>query len=97
MDGVYPADHVGEGIQRRVRAKPSTKPDPVVKEAQELLTSRGFNPGAIDGWMGKKTKAALLAYQQAHPHLVNDGILGPATLAQLRVMRRWPGRWQKTL
>jgi len=84
LEGIYPSDHVGEGVQRKVRAKPSTKPDPVVKEAQELLTSRGFNPGAIDGWMGKKTKAALLAYQQAHPHLVNDSILGPATLAQLR-------------
>ncbi|WP_299347197.1 peptidoglycan-binding protein, partial [uncultured Maritalea sp.] len=83
LHGIYPK-HAGEGASRKVRAKPTSKPDPVIQEAQELLTSRGFNPGAIDGWMGKKTKVALLAYQQAHPHLVNDGILGAATIAQLR-------------
>lgn len=83
LHGKYPK-HAGEGTPRKVRTKPTSKPDPVIKEAQELLTSRGFNPGAVDGWMGEKTKAALLAYQQAHPHLVNDGILGAATMTQLR-------------
>ena len=72
-----------EGEPRTVTPT-KTKPDPVVKEAQEILTSKGFNPGAIDGWMGEKTKAAIIAYQKAHPHLVADGILGPATLSQLR-------------
>lgn len=74
-----------EGIQRKEpkASKPKEK-DPVVEEAQELLTERGFNPGAIDGWWGKKTKSAVLQYQRTHPHLTNDGILGPATLAQLR-------------
>lgn len=72
-----------EGEPREATAEP-TKPDPVVKEAQEILTSKGFNPGAIDGWMGEKTRAAVIAYQKAHPHLVADGVLGPATLSQLR-------------
>ncbi|MEF2550011.1 peptidoglycan-binding protein [Aurantimonas sp. A2-1-M11] len=85
-DGIYTG--VGwvapEGKPRTTTDEPPKQPDPVVKEAQEMLTERGFNPGAIDGWFGKKTKAAVLAYQKAHPHLVNDGILGPATLAQLR-------------
>lgn len=72
-----------EGVPREATVE-ATKPDPVVKEAQEILTSKGFNPGAIDGWMGEKTKAAIIAYQKAHPHLVADGILGPATLSQLR-------------
>ena len=72
-----------EGVPREATVEP-TKSDPVVKEAQEILTSKGFNPGAIDGWMGAKTKEAVLAYQRAHPHLVADGILGPATLSQLR-------------
>lgn len=69
------------------RAATETKPagqDPVVREAQELLTAAGLNPGAIDGWMGEKTKAAVVTYQRAHPHLVADGIIGPATLSQLR-------------
>lgn len=81
--GVYP-DGAGEGVQRVESDAPGEQPDPVVKEAQELLTARGFNPGAIDGWMGRNTKAAILEYQKSHPHLTNDGILGPATLAQLR-------------
>lgn len=73
-----------EGAPREATPTAPRTPDPVVKEAQEILTSKGFNPGAIDGWMGEKTKAAIIAYQKAHPHLVADGILGPATLSQLR-------------
>lgn len=72
-----------EGEPRTATTKPA-EGDPVVKEAQELLTARGFNPGAIDGWMGEKTRAAVIAYQRAHPDLVADGIIGPATMAQLR-------------
>ena len=72
-----------EGAPRQETAAPR-RPDPVVEEAQEILVARGFDPGAIDGWMGARTRAAVLAYQQAHPHLTADGILGPATLAQLR-------------
>ncbi|MDW9376815.1 peptidoglycan-binding protein [Sinorhizobium meliloti] len=72
------------GAVKESTTKAPKKPDPVVKEAQSILTSRGFNPGAIDGWMGEKTKAAIIAYQKAHPHLEADGILGPATLSQLR-------------
>lgn len=80
---LYPASAKGEGAPRQATAE-KTKPDAVVKEAQEILTSKGFNPGAIDGWMGSKAKEAIIAYQKAHPHLVADGILGPATLSQLR-------------
>ncbi|WP_370194161.1 MULTISPECIES: glycoside hydrolase family protein [Aurantimonas] len=85
-DGIYTGigDVAPEGIPRTEEPVAPKQPDPVVKEAQEMLTERGFNPGAIDGWFGAKTKAAVLAYQRAHPHLVNDGILGPATIAQLR-------------
>lgn len=73
-----------EGVQRSAQERKPAMQDPVVREAQELLTAAGFNPGAIDGWMGEKTKAAVIAYQKAHPHLVADGVIGPATLAQLR-------------
>ncbi|MDW9792106.1 glycoside hydrolase family protein [Sinorhizobium meliloti] len=72
------------GAVKESTTKPPRKPDAVVKAAQEILTSKGFNPGAIDGWMGEKTREAVIAYQKAHPHLVADGILGPATLSQLR-------------
>ena len=84
--GVYTGvGDLPEGVARvEHKEKPETGPDPVVKGAQEILTERGFDLGSADGWMGPKTKAAILAYQKAHPHLVNDGVLGPATLAQLR-------------
>lgn len=55
-----------------------------VAEAQQALKQLGFDPGVIDGLLGSNTKAALQRYQRAHPHLVADGILGPATLTQLR-------------
>lgn len=80
LNGRYAKGHA----VREATPKPPRKPDAVVKEAQEILTSKGFNPGAIDGWMGEKTREAIVAYQKAHPHLVADGILGPATLSQLR-------------
>jgi lysozyme len=73
-----------EGAPRTVTETKPVGRDPVVREAQELLTAAGLNPGAIDGWMGEQTKAAVIAYQRAHPHLVADGIIGPATLSQLR-------------
>ncbi|MET1411642.1 peptidoglycan-binding protein [Roseibium sp. HPY-6] len=82
LTGVYAG--VGEGKQRKESASRPAEPDPVVKEAQESLKHFGFDPGIIDGWMGRKTKAAVLAYQKTHPHLANDGIIGPATIAQLR-------------
>lgn len=78
--GIY----TGVGVTKEATPEPPVKPDPVVKEAQELLTTAGLNPGAIDGWMGEKTKSAVIAYQKAHPHLIADGIIGPATIAQLR-------------
>lgn len=83
--GDYGELNHAEGLKRDEpkKHKPALK-DPMVEEAQELLTARGFDPGAIDGWWGKNTKTAVLKYQKTHPHLSNDGILGPATIAQLR-------------
>lgn len=82
LTGRYPG--IGEGTQRDVRKVKPIEPDPVVKEAQEALKRFGFDPGEIDGWMGKNTKEAVLAYQKTHPHLENDGIIGKATISQLR-------------
>ncbi len=73
----------GTGQHKATDTKPKA-PDTEVREAQEALKRFGFDPGEIDGWMGRNTKAAVIAYQKNHPHLENDGIIGPATLAQLR-------------
>lgn len=73
----------GTGQHTATDTKPE-EPDDEVREAQEALKRFGFDPGEVDGWMGKRTKAAVIAYQKKHPHLENDGIIGPATMAQLR-------------
>lgn len=84
INGDYGLKGSGEGVAQKASKAAPGIPNEAVKEAQTILTSKGFNPGAIDGWFGDKTKAALIEYQKAHPHLTADGILGPATLAQLR-------------
>lgn len=49
---------------------------------QEILKSRGFNPGVVDGQMGPRTIAAIKAFQTSLG-LKADGIVGPITLAAL--------------
>ncbi len=50
---------------------------------QELLASRGFDPGPIDGIKGDATVAAIIAAQEAYD-LEPDGVVGPLTLAALQ-------------
>ena len=75
-----------DGKPRNVVPRPNVDAigDPLTFEAQELLSKLGIDPGKHDGWYGQKTKAAILMYQGQHPHMINDGTLGPATIAQLR-------------
>jgi lysozyme len=54
-----------------------------IETAQAALARLGFYKGAIDGIVGPLTMAATLAYQKTHPDLVDDGIIGPATIASL--------------
>lgn len=84
LSGAAVAVTKGEGVPREATETKPAMQDPVVREAQEVLKSQGIDPGKVDGWMGAKTKAAIIAYQRAHPHLVADGVLGTATLTQLR-------------
>lgn len=84
LKGHYEGVGLGEGVQRDETVTRKTNPDPIVEEVQTALKRFGFDPGTVDGWMGENTKAAVLAYQKTHPHLNNDGIIGPATMAQLQ-------------
>jgi lysozyme len=55
----------------------------VLAEYQGKLAELGYYTGKVDGWNGPKTSAAVLAFQKNHPDLKDDGILGPATKAQI--------------
>lgn len=56
---------------------------------QQRLSNLGFNPGAIDGIDGPRTKAAIRAFQDHENYLAGsevlkvDGIMGPQTKARI--------------
>lgn len=49
---------------------------PKVKELQQLLKAKGFNPGPIDGIFGSGTTQAVISFQKFNG-LKADGIAGP--------------------
>ncbi|HMF96370.1 MAG TPA: N-acetylmuramidase domain-containing protein [Vicinamibacterales bacterium] len=55
-----------------------------IRAAQLFLTFRGFHPGPIDGFVGPRTRAALVAFQQQNnlspTGLVDDDLLEVLTL-----------------
>ena len=55
---------------------------PVCALLQLTLAELGFEPGPPDGIFGRRTEAALRAYQKS-ADLTADGIAGPATWASL--------------
>jgi peptidoglycan hydrolase-like protein with peptidoglycan-binding domain len=55
---------------------------PTTKEIQKALKYAGFDPGAIDGKMGPKTKQAIKEFQRLKGLKV-DGLVGPKTWAEL--------------
>jgi hypothetical protein len=54
----------------------------LVTQAQNQLNSAGYSPGAIDGWFGPNTEAAVVSYQMAYSLQV-DGVIGNQTWASL--------------
>ena len=57
---------------------------------QFLLTRRGVYTGALDGYMGKETSAALRHYQRLM-HLRADAVVGPRTLTAIVRRRQGAG------
>ena len=72
--------HGHAASKRAARVDPAF--DEPIKEMQRLLKKIGYNPGAIDGWPGPETGAAVRKLQRAHG-LVVDGLIGPATRAKI--------------
>ena len=56
--------------------------DPMVEDIQQALQQLGYNPGPIDGLMGRKTEAAITAFQQEND-LVVDGLPSAGLLTVL--------------
>jgi hypothetical protein len=54
----------------------------VVQELQQALSEAGYDPGPTDGTFGRRTEAAVVAFQQANGLSV-DGVVGPATASAL--------------
>jgi peptidoglycan hydrolase-like protein with peptidoglycan-binding domain len=54
-----------------------------VKELQQRLKDKGFNPGPIDGIFGPSTLQAVISFQK-YNDLDPDGIVGPLTWEALR-------------
>ncbi len=55
-----------------------------IRQAQEALKTKGFDPGPADGVDGPKTKSAVRDFQKSQ-NLSADGRLGPQTLDGLGV------------
>ena len=49
-----------------------------VRQAQQTLKDKGYDPGPIDGSFGTRTESAVRAYQSQHS-LTADGIVGDQT------------------
>lgn len=62
--------------RRRSRGEP-------VRLVQKTLLSRGFDPGPADGAFGRKTAAAVKAFQRAQGGLKVDGVVGVSTFTAL--------------
>jgi septal ring factor EnvC (AmiA/AmiB activator) len=65
----------------RVASKVKSRPN--IKQIQTALNNAGYNPGAIDGKMGKSTKEAIRALQRDNK-LHIDGKVGKKTWSLLR-------------
>lgn len=50
---------------------------PEVEQLQLKLKAAGYDPGDIDGGYGRRTSAAVLAFQSDRPDLDDDGAAGP--------------------
>ncbi|AFZ20349.1 peptidoglycan-binding domain-containing protein [Allocoleopsis franciscana] len=77
---IYGQDLMKEtgGLSESLQLLKEGSSGPLVKQLQQALKDKGFNPGTIDGVFGLGTKAAVRAFQQANK-LEADGLVGKQT------------------
>jgi peptidoglycan hydrolase-like protein with peptidoglycan-binding domain len=79
------AEKMGEAEKKPETGKMATGSEET-RKVQEALKAKGNDPGAIDGRMGPKTRAALKAFQEANG-LKGTGQLDNQTADKLGVQR----------
>ncbi|MBK8817400.1 MAG: peptidoglycan-binding protein [Methylococcaceae bacterium] len=57
-----------------------------VKQIQQALKDKGFDPGLVDGDFGPATEAAVIAFQKSE-ELAADGVVGLKTLKALGIVQ----------
>ena len=75
-----------EGLVKEAGRKKSVreaKSHPSIKQIQIALTNAGYNPGSIDGRMGRQTKEAIKAFQKAN-NLKENGKVDKKTWSLLK-------------
>jgi hypothetical protein len=70
--------------------------DTLIKKTQRLLKAKGYNPGPIDGLMGRKTRQAIVAFQRENGMTadgkISGGVYGALYRAPERVTRQSQSR-----
>jgi peptidoglycan hydrolase-like protein with peptidoglycan-binding domain len=64
----------------------AAEPSPRIKELQQGLAELGYDPGPADGFLGQKTRKAIMAFQKDHD-LVVDGKYSGLLLFKVNVER----------
>ncbi len=83
---------IGQFFQQTMSTAPTKQPSksafpPPLAEVQRALQEAGFDPGAIDGRMGRRTRSALKTFQSAN-HLKPTGEVNIETWDALQTSRR---------
>ena len=78
-------------MNRPVLRSGNSAPMVQVEALQADLKALGYFPGKVDGIFGKRTRAAVLAFQ-ADAGITTDGVVGPRTWSALRKASPEPAR-----
>lgn len=54
----------GESGQAAQPKRPARAPDPEIRDLQETLQKLGYDPGAADGFFGRRTRQAIVAFEK---------------------------------
>ena len=83
IDQASVSERSAPATQKPKPSKPKADPA-MVREIQKHLARLGYDPGPVDGLMGKRTRRAIESYQDRHNHLRADGQPSKTLLNMLR-------------